>query len=58
MLQWLHGSNSRWTRIPPGSADPVRRLWVLPVLGIECLPAGLPLPTQDIPFLGNPSDTR
>ena len=59
MLRWLHGLDlpldPHATGVLPILSGALR---VLPVLGIEFLPAGLPLPAQDIRSWETPSDTR
>ena len=54
-LRWLRDPNSRWVRLPLGVLFIVGGLlWFLPVLGIELLPIGLLLISEDVPFLRKP----
>ena len=56
-LRWLRDPNSRWLRLPLGVLFIVGGLlWFLPVLGIELLPIGLLLISEDVPFLRKPVD--
>jgi len=55
ILRWLRDPNSRWLRLPLGVLFIVGGLlWFLPVLGIELLPIGLLLVSEDVPFLRKP----
>lgn len=54
-LRWLRDPNSRWLRLPLGVLFIIGGLlWYLPVLGIELLPIGLLLISEDVPFLRRP----
>jgi hypothetical protein len=52
---WLRKPQARMVRIPLGILFIVAGfLWFLPVVGLECLPIGLLLIAQDVPFLRRP----
>ena len=55
-IRWLRSPNARWWRIPIGLIFILCSfLWFLPIVGVEFLPVGLLLLSQDIPFLGKPT---
>ena len=54
-IHWLRAPQRWWLRVGAGLlfiAGGV--MWFLPVVGLECLPIGLLLIAQDIPFLQKP----
>ena len=52
---WLRKPEARIVRLPLGILFIVAGfLWFLPVVGLECLPIGLLLIAQDVPFLRRP----
>ncbi len=52
---WLRKPQARIVRLPLGLLFIVAGfLWFLPVVGLECLPIGLLLIAQDVPFLRRP----
>ena len=52
---WLRKPEARVVRLPLGLLFIVAGfLWFLPVVGLECLPIGLLLIAQDVPFLRRP----
>lgn len=55
-LRWMRSSRSKPVRIPLGILCIVAAFfWFLPVVGIEFLPIGLLLLSQDVPFLRRPA---
>lgn len=55
-LRWLRSSRSKPVRIPLGILCIVAAFfWFLPVVGLEFLPVGLLLLSQDVPFLRRPA---
>jgi len=52
---WLRKPEARIVRLPLGLLFIVAGfLWFLPVVGLHCLPIGLLLIAQDVPFLRRP----
>ena len=55
-LRWLRSNRSKPVRIPLGILCIVAAFfWFLPVVGLEFLPIGLLLLSQDVPFLRRPA---